>query len=141
MKAVVILSGGMDSTTLLYDAISKGYEVHAITFNYRQRHEKEIRCAMNTCKVLKIPHTIVPLPSLQKLAVSALTRPDREIPEGHYEDENMKKTIVPNRNMVLIALAASYAISIGAEVIFYGDRKSTRLNSSHIPLSRMPSSA
>jgi len=120
MKAVVILSGGMDSITLLYDVISQGYEVQALSFDYRQRHKKELGCAKATCKVLNVPHKVVSLDVLNDLAPSSLTRDSIEVPEGHYAAPNMKQTVVPNRNMVLISLAASYAISQGISKIYYG---------------------
>lgn len=120
MKALVILSGGLDSTTLLYDVISQGYEVQALSFNYGQKHKKEIDCAKATCQELGIPHKIVSLNVLNELASSSLTRDSIEVPEGHYTASNMKSTVVPNRNMVLISLAASYAISEDISNIFYG---------------------
>jgi len=119
-KAIVILSGGMDSTTLLYDIKAQGYDVKAITFDYGQKHNKEVECAKKTCQALEIPITLVEFPILGQLAPSALTSEHIDVPEGSYEDENMKATVVPNRNMVLISLAASYAISEKADVLFYG---------------------
>jgi len=119
-KAVVILSGGMDSTTLLYDVIKQGYEVSALSFDYGQRHKKELEGAKATCEKLKVKHKVLDLKVLNEVAPSALTRENLEVPEGHYEDENMKQTVVPNRNMVLLSLAASYAIGIGAKKLFYG---------------------
>ena len=119
-KAVVILSGGMDSTTLLYDVVQSGFETYALSFNYNQKHKKELDCAKATCKKLGVNHKIVDLSVLNQLAPSALTRDDWEVPEGHYEADNMKETVVPNRNMVLISLAASYAMGIKAERLFYG---------------------
>lgn len=118
--ALVILSGGLDSTTLLYDTISKGYKTFAISFNYGQKHKVELQLAKKTCEKLGVIHKIVNLEVLNELAPSALTRKEWKIPEGHYADKNMKQTVVPNRNMVLIALATSYAISIGAKKLFYG---------------------
>jgi 7-cyano-7-deazaguanine synthase len=119
-KAVVIISGGMDSTTLLYDVIAQGYETYALSFDYNQKHKKELDCAKATCEKLQVPHKTVDLNVLNQVAPSALTRDDWEVPEGHYEDENMKQTVVPNRNMVLISLAASYAMGLKADKIFYG---------------------
>lgn len=121
-KAVIILSGGMDSTTLLYDLLNQGYEVHALSINYNQKHKKEIEAAKKTCQKLKVPHKIVDLSQVGKelLQGSALTSENIEVPEGHYADENMKMTVVPNRNMILLSMAAGYAFSIGAEKIFYG---------------------
>jgi 7-cyano-7-deazaguanine synthase len=116
---VVILSGGMDSTTLLYDVISQGFKVHAVSFDYGQRHNKELQCAVLTCHNLKVPHIILMLDVLGEIASSSLTR-DIAVPEGAYDDESMKQTVVPNRNMVMLALATSYAISIGADAVYYG---------------------
>lgn len=119
-KCVVILSGGMDSTTLLYDMINEGYDVYALSFNYRQKHKKELIYARRTCKKLLISHKIVDLKVLNSIAPSALTRNEWKVPEGHYTDENMKQTVVPNRNMVMLSLAVSYAIGIGAKYLAYG---------------------
>ena len=119
-KVVVILSGGMDSTTLLYDVVNQGYEVYTLSFDYNQRHSKELYYAEKTCRKLNIPHKIVDLNVLNQLAPSSLTRDDWDVPEGHYEDENMKQTVVPNRNMVMLSLATSYAISLDAKKLFYG---------------------
>ena len=92
-KAVIILSGGLDSTTLLYDIKDKGYEVYALSFNYNQKHSKELKCAKLTCDKLKIPHRILNLSVLNEVAPSALTRDSIEVPEGHYESDNMKITV------------------------------------------------
>ena len=119
-RAVVILSGGLDSTTLLYGVKLNGFKTHAISFNYGQKHKKELEMAKMTCDKLKIDHIIVPIPAINILAPSALTRKDMEIPEGHYQDENMKQTIVPNRNMVMIALGTAYAIKCKARYLYYG---------------------
>ncbi len=119
-KAVLILSGGMDSTTLLYDLIDQGYEVHAVTFDYRQKHRREITCAQKICRKLHIPHKIIDIGILNEIAPSSLTREDREVPEGDYTGDTMKQTVVPNRNMVLLSIAASYAIGIPAHSLFYG---------------------
>jgi len=119
-KAVVIISGGMDSTTLLYDIVKQGYEVYALSFNYNQKHKRELMMAKRTCFKLGIDHRIVDLNVLNQLAPSALTRKYWKIPEGHYEGENMKQTVVPNRNMVMLSLATAYAIGLGAEKVFYG---------------------
>jgi len=119
-RAVVVLSGGMDSVTLLYDVIARGFETYAISFNYGQKHKKELDCARATCEKLGVDYKIVDLSVLNQVAPSALTRDDVEVPEGNYEDENMKLTVVPNRNMVLISLATSYAIGLKATKIFYG---------------------
>ena len=119
-KAVLILSGGLDSTTLMYDLLNKGIEVHAISFFYGQKHSKELECAHTLCDKLNVPHKIINLEVLNEVAPSALTRSEIEVPEGQYDSDNMKATIVPNRNMVMLALATTYAISIGANYVAYG---------------------
>jgi 7-cyano-7-deazaguanine synthase len=119
-KAVVVLSGGMDSTTLLYDVVAQGYETYAISFDYNQKHNKELGLAKQTCEKLGVNHRIVDLSVLNQVAPSALTRDNWEVPEGHYEAENMKETVVPNRNMVLISLASAYAMGLKAAKVFYG---------------------
>ena len=121
-KAVVILSGGMDSTTLLYETVKQyGAEnVTALSYDYNQKHRKELNGAKQTCEKLDVTHEILELDVLNTIAPSALTRDDWDVPEGHYEDENMKETVVPNRNMIMLSLATAYAINVGAKKIFYG---------------------
>lgn len=117
---VVIVSGGMDSVTLLHDVVSQGFKVHGLSFDYEQRHKKELDCAVSNCQKLKVPHVTLDLGILGAIAASSLTRPDQDVPEGAYDGENMKQTVVPNRNMVMLALATSYAISVGADAVYYG---------------------
>ena len=120
MKGVVILSGGMDSTTLLYDVVKQGYETYAVSFDYNQKHKRELEGAKATCDKLGLEHKVLDLGVLNHVAPSALTRDDWDIPEGHYADENMKQTVVPNRNMVMLSLATAYAIGKDANTLFYG---------------------
>lgn len=119
-KAIVILSGGMDSTTLLYDVKNQGYEVYALGFDYNQKHKRELELARKTCDRLHIPYRLLSLRILNEIAPSALTRDNWKVPEGHYAGENMKQTVVPNRNMVMLSLATSYAIGLKAQHLFYG---------------------
>ena len=119
-KVVAIMSGGMDSVTLVYDLVNQGYDVNVLSFDYNQKHKKELQCAKKTCEKLNLPHKIANLKILNEIAPSALTRKDWKVPEGNYADENMKQTVVPNRNMVMLSLAVSYAIGLGAKKVFYG---------------------
>ena len=120
MKSVIIVSGGMDSITLLHDIHSRGEELFALSFDYNQRHKKELEYAKWNCEKLGIPHKIISLSVLNDIAPSALTRLETPVPEGQYDGENMKQTVVPNRNMIMISLAAAYAIGIGATRLYYG---------------------
>lgn len=120
MKTLAIYSGGLDSTVLLYHLREAGHGVHALSVNYGQRHAKELECAADICKGLGIPHQVADLSSIQSLlAGSSLTSPEIEVAEGHYTEETMKTTVVPNRNMILLALATGNALSIGAEQVAY----------------------
>lgn len=120
-KIVVICSGGMDSVTLLHDLQNnQEYEiVGALTFDYGQRHVKEIEYAKKNCKKFHLDWHKVDLTNLQSLLVSSLTG-NSDIPEGHYADDNMKSTVVPSRNLIMLAIASGYAVSKGAQYIAYG---------------------
>ncbi len=121
-RVVIILSGGLDSTTLLHRLLTKKYEIFAVTFNYGQKHSKEIEYAKLTCQKLNIPHKIVSLENINQAGFfgnSSLTS-TIDIPEGHYANKNMMSTVVPNRNMIMLSLAIAYAISIKSSEIYYG---------------------
>ena len=117
-SVLVVYSGGLDSYTLLNKAIKKFDYVEAITFNYGQKHNKEIEYAKSNCAKLNINHEIVNLDLKNILANSALVG-DIEIPEGNYDKEKMKQTIVPNRNMIMISVAASLVIKNNIEYLWY----------------------
>lgn len=121
-KVVVVYSGGMDSYTVLNHAIASGDEVFALSFNYGQKHDKELRVAEQVCRDLNVPHKVVDITAINSLmAGSSLTKDsDIEIPEGDYENANMTSTVVPNRNMVLISMAIAYAVSLEASKVYYG---------------------
>lgn len=117
MKVVAILSGGMDSTTLVYDLVKRGHEVKCLSFNYGQRHKKELKYAAKTCEKFQIEHFIVDLTSITSLISNSSLTGGIEVPEGHYEDETMKKTVVPNRNMIMLSIAIGYAENLGYECV------------------------
>ena len=119
-KAVIILSGGLDSTTLLYDLYAHTKDVYAITFNYGQRHDKEIEMSVRTCEKVGVEHTIVNLSNLGDILGNNALTGEIEMPEGHYKDESMKLTVVPNRNMIMLSIAIGYAINIGSNHVYYG---------------------
>lgn len=117
---VVIFSGGMDSYTLLHVARARGLNVHTLSFNYGQRHVKELESASSVCESLDIPHKVIDIRAMgEVMAGSALTS-EVDVPEGHYEEDSMKATVVPNRNMILLSLATGYAVTVGAGAVWYG---------------------
>jgi 7-cyano-7-deazaguanine synthase len=119
-KVVVIYSGGMDSYTVLNKAIKSGFDVYALSFNYGQRHVKELEVAASVCADLNVHHKVVDISAINQLIGGSSLTDDIEVPEGHYEEESMKSTVVPNRNMILLSLAVGYAVSLKANKVFYG---------------------
>ena len=110
----VVYSGGMDSFTVLHKALleTQKENVQAISFNYGQRHRKELDFAQRVTYKLSIQHRIINLAAVRDLIKgSALTSSNVEVPEGHYEAESMKATVVPGRNTFMLALAMAYAES------------------------------
>lgn len=121
MKVVLIYSGGMDSTTALYMYRSQGAEVIPIGFDYGQRHRKELSAANAICDDLGLTYRVINLSHLsQNLKGSSQTDPNVPVPHGHYTAKTMKATIVPNRNMIMLSIAAAIAMSEGAEAVVYG---------------------
>lgn len=123
-KAVVLLSGGMDSTTVLYMAKSQDYEVYAISFDYGQRHYKELDCAKAVAERAGVKEHIIINTNMNAWGGSALTDANISVPDSN-PDNNMNKnkipvTYVPARNMIFLSFAASYAEVIGAQDIFLG---------------------
>ena len=117
-SVLVVYSGGLDSYTLLNKALDKFERVEAITFDYGQKHSKEITFASKVCSENAIAHEVVNLDLEKILSGSALVGTS-EIPEGNYDKEKMKQTVVPNRNMIMISVAASLAIKNKCEYLWY----------------------
>ena len=110
MKGLLIYSGGLDSTTLLYEY--KDSIRLAVTFDYGSKHNaREIACAVDNCKRLGIKHLVIPLGFIGQYFKSDLLMSGGAIPEGSYADENMKSTVVPFRNGIMLAVAAGLAES------------------------------
>lgn len=116
MKTVLILSWWMDSTTVLYKLISEWKEVYPITFFYWQRHKKEIDFAQKSCEKLWIleKHKVIDISNITDLISNSALTWNIEVPEWHYEQENMKLTVVPNRNSIMSNIAIWYAVNIWA---------------------------
>ncbi|MDX1588362.1 MAG: 7-cyano-7-deazaguanine synthase QueC [Oleiphilaceae bacterium] len=117
---VVIYSGGMDSYTLLHQALAGQRPVHALSFHYGQRHARELNCAREVCRSLKVPHQVADIRSITALLQGSALTGDKAVPEGHYQQASMQDTVVPNRNMVLLSLAIAHGVSIGADTVWYG---------------------
>ena len=115
--AVMALSGGMDSSALLLRLLREGYKVTAISFNYGQKHVLELNCARMLVDYLKqqqlsVTHHVADLTSATALFESHLLKGGDEVPKGHYEEDNMKATVVPNRNAMFASLLYGTALSI-----------------------------
>ena len=108
--SVIVLSGGMDSVTLLHEF--KERIALAVTFNYGSNHNvREIECAEWQCRLLGIEHRIVDLEFFRKYFRSSLLSGADAIPEGNYDDENMRSTVVPFRNGIMLSIACGFAES------------------------------
>jgi 7-cyano-7-deazaguanine synthase len=118
MKVVVLLSGGLDSVTALHDANRSHEVVAALSFDYGAKHHaKELPMAVWQCAHLGIPHNIVPLGFIAEEFRSDLLNGGGAIPDGHYEEQSMKSTVVPFRNGIMLSIAAGFAESRGAEAV------------------------
>jgi 7-cyano-7-deazaguanine synthase len=126
-QAVLSLSGGMDSSTLLLHLLANDYEVTALSFDYGQKHKIELERATDLVQYInqnldnwnskenpypKVKHQIIKLDGLAQLLNSSLVEGGSEVPEGHYAAENMKDTVVPNRNKIFSSIIQAVALSI-----------------------------
>ena len=145
-QAVLSLSGGMDSSSLLLHLLANGYEVTALSFDYGQKHRVELERAQSLVEYVNwnptrifpddtasdgysqkyplVKHQIIKLDGLQQLLNSALVEGGNDVPEGHYEQDNMKETVVPNRNKIFSSLIQAVALSLATKPI--GDDCSVR---------------
>ena len=120
MRAIMAFSGGMDSTGLLVHLLSKGYSVSTLSYDYGQKHSIELDRAKSNIEYLaskgfEVEHRVVDLKSAMSIFHSALTSTDIDVPEGHYEEEQMKATVVPNRNAIFASILYGYALSIAVK--------------------------
>jgi 7-cyano-7-deazaguanine synthase len=125
-QAVLSLSGGMDSSTLLLHLLANDYEVTALGFDYGQKHKVELERAESLVEYINdtmfrtkqdnyVKHQIIKLDGLSKLLNSALVEGGKDVPEGHYEQDNMKETVVPNRNKIFSSLIQAVALSLATK--------------------------
>lgn len=121
MKAVLVLSGGVDSVTLLHQLKRNGYAVWGLSFWYGQRHKKEIECAHYWGQELCEEWKLVDITFMREIAdVSALLDHGKALPKEHYTHANQKITVVPNRNMVMLSIAVAWAENMEAPEVYFG---------------------
>lgn len=117
-RAVVLLSGGLDSSTLAYLVKAhQAEELYLLTILYGQRHARERESAEAIAKSLNAHWEVVDISGVSRLLKSALTSQDIQVPDGHYAEESMKVTVVPNRNAIFLSIAFGYAASLGASLV------------------------
>ncbi len=119
MRCVLIYSGGLDSTVLLYHLRSAGHELRCLGIDYGQRHRRELASAAEICRRLNVEYHLTDLSSLRPLLATGALTGTEAVPEGHYTDESMKLTIVPNRNMIMLSIAIGWAISLRFDAVAY----------------------
>jgi len=120
MKAVLITSGGMDSATLTWHYDALGYDLILVGFDYGQRHRRELEFVDIIAGYHNAESRIVHLPIRDLLHGSALTSDDVEVPDGHYAQETMKATVVPNRNAIMLSIATGIAVAENADIVATG---------------------
>lgn len=129
-SGVIILSGGIDSTTLCYKYVNEDWDISPLIFNYGQKHGKEIRYAKKTCEQLGLKYRLIDISGMNELlAGSALTDESVDIPEVNEDTkkfDTLQTTIVPNRNSIFLSIAIAYAYSRGINNVFFGAHHSDR---------------
>lgn len=120
MKAIAVVSGGLDSVTLAYLLDSEGYDLHLLSFDYGQRHRKELNHAALCAQRLGAMHTVIDLSSLRSLLHGSALTDDIPVPDGHYAAKSMAVTVVPNRNAIMLSIAYAAAVSDGARLVAVG---------------------
>jgi 7-cyano-7-deazaguanine synthase len=121
--AVAVVSGGLDSTTMAYALRAQGYSLDAVSFDYGQRHRKELRYAEGVAADLEAPWSLIDLHAAGVtgfLSGSALTDQSVTVPDGHYADESMQITVVPNRNAIMLSIACALAVTREAGAVAFG---------------------
>jgi len=117
---VAIVSGGLDSVTLVYQLVQQGHRPHLLSFNYGQRHAKELNYALWCAESLNLSWTLVDLSTVTELIGSSALTFGHTVPEGHYTSDNMAVTVVPNRNMMMLSIAAAACVSNKGDYVATG---------------------
>jgi 7-cyano-7-deazaguanine synthase len=119
-RAVAIVSGGMDSVTLAYMLASEGYDLHLLSFDYGQRHRRELKYAELCAERLGAEFDVIDISGVGRLLKGSALTDDLPVPHGHYAASNMATTVVPNRNAIMLSVAYGVAVAEGAEVVATG---------------------
>ncbi len=117
MKTIVVCSGGLDSVTLAYKAARERGLIGLVTFNYGQRHVREIACAAACARALNVPHTVIDISGVGAALTGSALTDDVAVPDGHYAEDTMKITIVPNRNAIMLSVAYGIATARGSDCV------------------------
>jgi 7-cyano-7-deazaguanine synthase len=121
---VAIVSGGLDSVTMLHHLVSKGAEPWVLSFNYGQRHATELEYAQLAAERFNLSWTCIDITDVGQLLsidpTSSLVNRNVPVPEGHYSDETMRATVVPNRNMMMLSIATSVCIALRGQYVAAG---------------------
>lgn len=119
-KAIAIVSGGLDSVTLAYLLHAEGYKMHLLSFDYGQRHKKELTFAKLCAERLDAEFDVVDLSSITRFLKGSALTDTVPVPEGHYAAQNMAITVVPNRNAIMLSVAYAVAVSEQAILVVAG---------------------
>ncbi|WP_417452595.1 7-cyano-7-deazaguanine synthase QueC [Kiloniella sp.] len=117
MKTLVICSGGLDSVTLAHKVAAEAELTRLISFDYGQRHKKELDYARRCAERLGVPHNVIDIANVGALLSGSALTDDVDVPDGHYEEESMKVTVVPNRNAIMLAIAFGAAAAENADAV------------------------
>ena len=118
MKTVVVCSGGLDSVTLAHVVADTRDLTRLVSFDYGQRHAKELKCAGRAATRLGVPHDVIDMRGIGAvLTGSALTQDDVDVPDGHYAEDTMRITVVPNRNAIMLTVAYGIAAAHGDNAV------------------------
>jgi len=120
MKAIAIVSGGMDSVTLAHWLKAQGYDLELVSFDYGQRHRRELECAKHQAQLLGAEHTVIDISGIRPLLKGSALTDEVAVPHGHYAEESMRLTVVPNRNAIMLSIAWGLACSSGADLLACG---------------------
>ncbi|WP_045392260.1 7-cyano-7-deazaguanine synthase QueC [Falsirhodobacter sp. alg1] len=117
MGTIVICSGGLDSVSLAHRVAADGQLHSLLSFDYGQRHRKELSFAARAAQRLNVPHQIIDLTAIGAALTGSALTDDLDVPDGHYAEESMRITVVPNRNAIMLTVAFGVAVSAGADAV------------------------